>query len=375
MSIYEKAGVSLNAGDEFSAYAAKICKESWGNSPYVEVIDGTREHFRGPRGFVFQYLPEGCFMVGAPDGAGTKTILVNQALSHHTAACDVMAMTCGDITRHGGLPLVFFNVLDVASIGQPQTIRFNLFRKAIVGLGLAAVNERVVLLGGETAELGVCVGSEDPEATTKFNWAGFAIGVNHPDKLITGEKLRPGQIVVALREQGFRSNGISAVREALRQRFGKEWWKVREAKPHIKAAAQPSVLYDHFLTTANGWYKLPRIEAVLASHITGGGIVGKFFRDCLEPHWIGANLHALWEPPTIMRQCAQWSGMSDQEAYRVWNGGQGVLVVLEPGDVERFIALAKTFDIQAKVCGTITADPTLVINSKFTTGTVLEYGA
>ncbi len=373
MSVYARSGVDLDAGNKFSAYAHEISRESWKNSPFVRVTDYSRGHFRGPRGFVFGGLPEGYFMVGAVDGIGTKTILINQALALETAAYDLLAMANTDLVRHGGLPLVFWNILDIANLGASGTIRFNLFQQALIGLGFAAVKERLVLLGGETAELGLCVGSEDPEATTKFNWGGCILGVNHPDKLITGEKVRPGQTVVALQEQGFRSNGISAVRAALRQRFGKEWWKDQEASSFIRAAAKPSVLYDHFLTTVNGWYGGPRIEATVISHITGGGIVGKFFQDNLAPLGLGANLHSLFDPPPIMRRCAQWSGMSDQEAYRVWNGGQGVLVVLQQQDVENFLATASEFNINAQVCGVTTNKPVLVIHSKYAGEKILEY--
>jgi len=90
---------------------------------------------------------------------------------------------------------------------------------------------------------------------------------------------------------------------------------------------------------------------------------------------LGAHLDDLWYPPKIMQQCAQWREMPDAECYEVWNGGQGVVVVLQPDHLKRFLALAKPFGIQAKVCGTITANPTLIIQSKFLDRNILEYGA
>ncbi|HAZ16273.1 MAG: Phosphoribosylformylglycinamidine cyclo-ligase [Parcubacteria group bacterium GW2011_GWA2_43_13] len=373
--LYAQDGVNISVGDEFSKHAAIICKTTWGSSLFVTIHDYTRGNFRGPRGFTFHDLPEGYFHTGGADGIGTKVVIITEAMSHYTAARDLVAMTCGDITRYGGLPLIFINVLDVATFGNRGSQTQLSLSQVMNGLYSVAVQQRLVLFAGETAELGICVGSENPDAVTKFNWAGFALGVNHPNQIITGERVKTGDIVVALREQGFRSNGMSAVRAAFRMQFGEQWWKNPDAKNAIQAAAQPSILYDLFLATANGWYGDTPVNVSLIAHITGGGIVDKLFRDCLAPMGLGAHLDDLWYPPKIMQQCAQWREMPDAECYEVWNGGQGVVVVLQPDHLKRFLALAKPFGIQAKVCGTITANPTLIIQSKFLDRNILEYGA
>jgi len=140
----------------------------------------------------------------------------------------------------------------------------------------------------------------------------------------------------------------------------------------------PSILYDRFLATANGWFDV-NFEAIfkmyLIVHVTGGAIKSKFAEDILFPMGLSARLDNLWEPPKIMKDCAEWRGMSDQECYAVWNGGQGMLVVVDQADNERFIAMAKEFGIEAKVCGEITREsqPSVIIFSKFTEDKVIEY--
>lgn len=356
--LYAQDGVNVAEGDDFSSFAAKVCKSTYGNSPFVEIKDFSHGHFRGPRGVKFVNLPADCYFDVAPDGIGTKVVIITAALSHHTAARDVLAMTCADISRWGGLPLLFSSVLDVATLGNEGDQTNLNFRKALTGLVEAADEQGIVLYKGETAELGACVGSDDPEAVTKFNWAGFAVGVYHDSRIINGDSLEPGQRVIALREHGFRSNGISSVRKALKLKFGDQWWNNPEAMGAIQAAARPSILYDKFLAFINGWLnpnfrKDFQIHSIV--HVTGGGIKSKFAEDILFPRGLSADLTDLWDPPEIMRQCAEWRGMSEAECYEAWNGGQGMLIVVDEADVKPIIDIAgRVYGIEAKECGQIT---------------------
>ncbi|PIR92654.1 hypothetical protein COU01_00540 [Candidatus Falkowbacteria bacterium CG10_big_fil_rev_8_21_14_0_10_44_15] len=104
----------------------------------------------------------------------------------------------------------------------------------------------------------------------------------------------------------------------------------------------------------------------LITHISGGGIDLKF-ADVIFSFGLSAELTDLWNPPEIMQQVVTWRGMSDQEAYKVFNGGQGALAVIDAADVKKFIRLAEQFNIEAKACGTITKEssPRVTINSKF----------
>jgi phosphoribosylaminoimidazole (AIR) synthetase len=238
------------------------------------------------------------------------------------------------------------------------------------GLGKVCRAQRLVSYKGETAELGVCVGSENPEALTKFNWSGTCIGVYDPKRKIIGKTLRAGQKIVALKEFGFRANGVSSVRKAFQKQFGDQWYTNLAAADAIGMAAEPSVLYDLFLTTANGWYSPgfePAVKAHLIVHVTGGAIHSKLAEDILFPRNLGAELDELWQPPAIMELCRGWRGMSEVECYETWNAGQGALVVLDEADCDRFISLALEFGINSRVCGTITSrkNPKVEIWSKF----------
>ncbi len=376
---YRADGVDIELGDRFSAYCAALCRSTYGNSPFVEVIDLSKGNFRGPRGFFLKNLPPGCIQTIVADGIGTKVIPIIASGKLETAASNVIAMTAMDITRYGGLPLVFENIFDVSSLGEPGPETYEYCVSAMRGLAGLARKHWYVVLGGETAELGACVGSEDPNAKVKFNWGGMMYGVYHPEKMIYGNTLKPGQAIIALRDD-FRSNGISSVRKALAIRYGTEWYKNLEAMPDIIAASSPSVQYDRFLNFLHGWNETDRdqlkpiIKMHLIVHLSGGAFESKLGHDMLAPQGLSAHLDNLFDPPPIMRKCAEWRGMSDEGCYKTWNGGQGALVVVDHDDVSRFMENAELYGIEAKYVGAIKERQsyTVKIQSKFS-GKTIEY--
>ena len=367
--IYSQDGVDVEEESSFSSFAGSICKESYNNSQFVEIHDLSNGNFRGPRPFTFKNLPDGYLIEGSTDGIGTKGIIIDAAKSHETAAYDIVAMTSSDITRYGGIPLIFINVFDISSVGNEGDEVSNTYKSAIKGLGKVAKEGNLVVLKGETAQMGDAIGSEIKDSKTKLNWSGMMIGAYHPNKMITGETLAKGQVIIALKENGFRSNGISSVRKALKEKYGTEWWNNPLAKEDIKSAALPSVLYDVYVNTLHGWYSKDfKPEAKIHSiiHLSGGAIKEKLAKDILFPKNLSAELTDLWEPPKIMRKCAEWRKIEDEEFYEVWNGGQGMLLVVDESDAEYCIKRANDFGINAKISGRITKEsrPQVLVNSK-----------
>jgi phosphoribosylaminoimidazole (AIR) synthetase len=218
------------------------------------------------------------------------------------------------------------------------------------------------------------VGSDNPNAKLAFNWGGTMLGVYHPDKMIHGNTLKPGQKIIALRDD-FRSNGISSVRKALQMHYGDDWYNNPDALDDIIAASTVSAQYDRLLNYAHGWTSNengvsiePLIPMHLIVHLSGGAFESKLGKDILYPQGLSAELFNLFDPPEIMLKCASWRHLLDEECYSTWNGGQGALVVVDHNNVAKFMDLAESFGVEAKVAGKITErkdDYTVAINSKF----------
>src|SRR3989344_3975864 len=158
--IYSKDGVDVGEESLFSSFAGSICRASYKNSPFVEIHDFSGGQFRGPRPFIFKNLPKGYFIEASTDGIGTKGILIDAAKTHHLAAYDIIAMTASDITRFGGIPLVFINVFDISNVGNEGDFVNRAYKSAISGLGDVAKQGKIVILKGETAQMGDAIGSE-----------------------------------------------------------------------------------------------------------------------------------------------------------------------------------------------------------------------
>ncbi|MDA8597208.1 AIR synthase related protein, partial [Candidatus Pacebacteria bacterium] len=315
---YAEDGVNVADEATFSSYAGSVCKASYKNSPFVTVHDLSEGSFRGPRPISFTNLPAGFFVELSSDGIGTKGILVDAADSFETAAFDLMAMVASDITRYGGVPLVITNTMDIAEVGAENSPENAKYKRLLTGLDAAAKASNAVILKGETAQMAACVSSEISDSKTRFNWGATMLGVYHKEKMVTGDSLAPGQKVIALKEDGFRCNGISSLRKALVMQYGKEWWNNPDATEDIKAAAAPSVLYDQFVNSLHGWYAEDwQAEVTLHAivHLSGGGIKEKFANDLVLQRGFSATLDDLFEPPEIMKKCADWRGIEDEEFY------------------------------------------------------------
>lgn len=377
------SGVDLKSGDSFSSIAGAICKTTWDASPFVKVHDLSRKgHFRGPRGVTYKNLPDDSIMVFGPDGVGTKVIISTAAATQHLSAYDLLAMTAGDITRFGGISLVFTNVLDAKTLGKPGTVIFERYKAMMEGLAKAAKKHNFVCIGGETAELSACVTSEiDDINATQYNWAGMMTGFIHPDKLIDGSKVKSGNKIIALRD-GLRSNGASLVRKMLREKYGPTWWNELAAHDEIANAARPSTIYDSFFVVANNWYKEidGRVGFPIHSiaHISGGGIRTKFAEDIMFPLGFSARLDNLWEPSLVMRSVADhFTLMDDAELHETLNGGQGALFIVAEEQVETALRLAVDYRLEAQVCGEVLEEcvrPRVEIVSKYT-GKTFSYEA
>ncbi|MFA5022591.1 MAG: AIR synthase related protein [Patescibacteria group bacterium] len=373
MKLYAADGVNTKEGDSLGAFAGRLCASTYSNSKFVQVFDMSRGNFRGPRAFSPVNLPDGCVLTLAPDGVGTKVVVIDASGGHRKAGCDLAAMTAMDITRWGGMALVFTNVLDTLTIGKEGELTNKAARELLTGFAEAANSLNMVLLNGETAELPDCVSSPNPDATIAFNWAGVAAGLFHPDKMILGDTLAPGQSIMALKDS-FRSNGHSSARKALAMHFGPEWYKDPGAQKTIKEVAEPSMLYDPFLNSVHGWLNpdfRPIIPMHLIVHNSGGAIEDKFAGDILFPLGFSAELDDLFDPPQAMKDIVFWRGMTDLDWLGTFNGGQGALVVIDSENEGWFIELAASFGVVAKRCGRILKtpvgeEPVVKVTSKFT---------
>jgi phosphoribosylformylglycinamidine cyclo-ligase len=404
---YTQDGVNKDTGNSISKIAYQKGRESFNNSLAVKIIDRSRGNFRGLRGwvinpdFIIEVLEarlgdhdkavlaaRDIYQTGGKDGPGTKPILTDAADMHRYAFVDAVAMVSADQSRYGSLPILYMNILDVSTLGESGSELFNKFAEMFEGLAEIAKEQRFVIYNGETAELGPCVSSDNLDAQAKYIISSTMIGINHPLMEITGEKMKPGNSILAIWEPGIRANGVSTYRKVLKMTNeehtnadGKLHYN-KVDKEFLKELAAPSILSDLFLAKMNGWYPKEyagKCYPLGVAHISGGGIIEKFGDDLILQNGLSAELTHLYQIPTSMRTCAELRRFKDdEEFYSTLNGGHGVLIVVEEGHVDEYIQQGKEHGLEIQEIGKVIEtpqgeQPTLTIHSMLNQGVVIKH--
>jgi phosphoribosylformylglycinamidine cyclo-ligase len=183
--------------------------------------------------------------------------------------------------------------------------------------------------------------------------------------MFTGFEIEAGDTLVGLREEGFRSNGLSLVRRILTQNFGEDWhirsWEEQNVGELV---LRPSRIYSRaVISMLGGVDGEPQAKVHGVAHITGGGIPGKLGR-ILKPKKLGASIDAPFPPGDIVLYCQQLGNVPDEDAYTTWNMGQGMIIVTpEPDNV---MDVAKTHHLEAKVIGRVVPTPGTSIRNQGT---------
>lgn len=346
---YKSSGVDTKIGNICSKIMYEASKKTWDNrKALVGEIKTSFDDFAGLR---FSNIKNQYISLNF-DGVGTKieiaerlAALFNDFSFHKGIAHDLFAMVCEDASIRGGEPILIGSILDVNKLNE------SIVKALAEGMVEAANLANVAVMNGEIAELGLRIGGYGEYC---YNWGSGLIWTADKNDLISGYDIRKGDIIIALKEEGFRSNGFSLIRKIMEHKYGKEWHK--ENPELARQLLTPSKIYTKMLVELTKKYK-PHGMA----HITGGGIPEKLGR-LLRVSKQGAILDNLFEPPQAAIILQQFGDLKDEGAYNTWNMGNGVLIVTDKP--EETLELAKKHSIEARIAGKITADKQILIKSK-----------
>jgi phosphoribosylformylglycinamidine cyclo-ligase len=329
---YKDAGVDITAGEE----AVDAIKDDVRSTYRPEVI-GDIGGFGGLFAFP-QHRYKNPVLVSSTDGVGTKA-LVAQAVGHfETIGIDLVAMCVDDLVCQGAEPLFFLDYIAVGKL-DPGHIK-----QLVKGIAEGCRTAGCALVGGEMAEH---PGAMEPG---EFDLVGFAVGVVERDLLITGEHVRPGDVLIGLASPGLRSNGYSLARRVLLDRAGRALHEPAfDGAQHDLAEEllRPSVIY------APAVLALQRVvEVRAAAHVTGGGIPGNVKR--VLPERCDAVVDRRnWEPPRIFSEIQRLGDIDDDEMARVFNLGIGMIVVVARDDLYRSLDVLRSNGQSAHEIGSI----------------------
>lgn len=329
---YKKAGVDIEAGyksvELMKAHVKKTMRE--------EVLGGLGG-FSGAFSLAKIKEMEEPVLLSGTDGCGTKVKLSMIMDKHDTIGIDAVAMCVNDIACAGGEPLFF---LDYIACGKnyPEKIA------AIVsGVAEGCVQSDCALIGGETAEHPGLMPEND------YDLAGFAVGVVDKKDLITGESIKAGDTLIGIASTGVHSNGFSLVRKVFQMdKETLDTYHEELGKTLGEALLAPTRIYVKALRSV----KEAGVTIKGCSHITGGGFYENIPR--MLPDGVKAVVKKdSYEVPAIFKMLAKEGSIEEHMMYNTFNMGIGMVLAVDPADVDKTIeALAKTGD-QAWVIGEI----------------------
>ena len=337
MTTYKDSGVDIEAGNNASKAAYKHAMSTFASRKGLIGEPVTEEG-----GFAGMLNMGDFYLVQNDDGTGSKMEVAAAMEKFDTIGYDLLAMVVDDAICTGAEVISVSNTLDVASVNE------KMIDQLLSGLAKACSEQKIVLPGGEIAEV--------PGAVNSPVWNATSFGVVTKDKFIDTTNISEGDAIVSLQSGVARSNGFSLIRKILTDNFGENWynqeWKNGTSWGEVMLT--PSIIYHGALLSVLGRHGEKRtIDVKGIAHVTGGGIAENLKRT-LKKSGTGAKLTDLFAPHEAIQDLIKVGDVSEEEAYRTWNMGNGMLVILDQNNIETFLGVMKSQNIAVQQVGNIT---------------------
>lgn len=275
-------------------------------------------------------------LVSGTDGVGTKLKLAFLMDKHDTIGIDCVAMCVNDVACSGAKPLFF---LDYIACGKnyPEKIE-----QIVKGVAEGCVQSGCALVGGETAEHPGLMPDEE------YDLAGFTVGIGEKDKLVSGENLKPGNVLIGVKSSGVHSNGFSLVRKV---------FNINETTISKKYDELDATLGEVLLTPTRIYVKplLALMDAVnvnAISHITGGGFYENIPRMLTDGNKAVIEKSKLFRLP-IFDIIEKEGNIPERDMFNTFNMGTGLVIAVDEKDVDTAVATLKENGEEACVIGAI----------------------
>lgn len=331
---YKNAGVDIEAGYK----SVELMKQYVKRTMREEVLGGLGG-FSGA--FSLNKIKEmnDPVLLSGTDGCGTKVKLAMIMDKHDTIGIDAVAMCVNDIACAGGEPLFF---LDYIACGKnyPEKIA-----SIVSGVAEGCVQSDAALIGGETAEHPGLMKEDE------YDVAGFAVGVVDRKDMITGENIKPGDVLVGIASSGVHSNGFSLVRKVFEMsKESLDTYYDELGKTLGEALLAPTRIYVKALKSI----KEADIVIKGCSHITGGGFYENIPR--MLPDGVSAVVKKdSYEVPAIFKLLAKTGDIEEKMMYNTYNMGIGMILAVNEADADNVVATLQTAGEKAYIVGTTKA--------------------
>ncbi|NPV13587.1 phosphoribosylformylglycinamidine cyclo-ligase [candidate division WOR-3 bacterium] len=251
-------------------------------------------------------------LVASCDSVGTKVLIAREMGIFNTVGIDIVNHCVNDILTLGAKPLFFLDYIAHSDLSSNQLLDL------IKGLANACRQNGCALVGGETAMM------PDIYRNGDFDLVGFIVGIVEQDQIVDAQKLKPGDVAIGIPSNGLHTNGYSLARKVL--------FKLNRLTVHSKVQGLKYTLGKELLRPHRSYFKLvyPLLNQVKAvAHITGGGFYDNISR-LLPPETSCIIKKSTWRPPPIFQLIQKLGAVPDEEMYRTFNMGIGMVLFVAP---------------------------------------------
>jgi phosphoribosylformylglycinamidine cyclo-ligase len=307
---YREAGVDVGAADAAKGRIKALARATF-NAGVLTEIGSFGGMFRPD---LSRYREP--VLVASTDGVGTKIKVAIAAGVHDTVGYDLVAHCVNDILVQGALPLFF---LDYVALGRMDPPRVE---QIVAGFSRACAEFGCPLIGGETAEMPGTYAEDD------YDIAGFIVGVVERERALP-RGVRAGDLLLGLPSDGLHTNGYSLARRVLFETLGH---RVDSELPELGTSVGRALLAPHrgYLGAPEPLLERDKLRALV--HLTGGGFPGNIPR--VLPDGLGARVRrSAWPVPPLFRLIQRGGAVAEDEMYRTFNMGIGMILVVSPDDL------------------------------------------
>jgi len=311
---YKAAGVDIDAGNETVRRIKWLARSTFTPGVLSDIgsfggLFRLGDRFQDP------------VLVSSADGVGTKLKVAFLTGRHNTIGADLVNHCVNDIIVQGAEPLFFLDYLATGRLSP------DVAEQVLTGIAGACKENGCALLGGETAEM------PGFYADGEYDIAGFIVGAVEKTKIVDGRTIVPGDVLIGFPSSGLHTNGYSLARRV--------FFELAQWKPDKFVRELGMTLGDALLATHRSYFPFvrPLLERQYLrglAHITGGGITENLPR--VLPEGCAAEIdRRSWSVPPIFRLLQQHGRIADEEMFRTFNMGIGLIVACAPRDAERII--------------------------------------
>ena len=306
---YKKSGVNMAIANKLVNYITKISRKTYNKSTELKSFKNI-----GSFGSIFdlsQLKMKNPIIVSSTDGVGTKIEIANKFKKYNTIGIDLVAMSVNDLIVQGAKPIFFLDYI------ATNKLELHKFKKILDGIVTGCKLSGCALIGGETAEM------PKTYEKGKFDLAGFAVGLVEKKKLLTKNKIKRNNIILAIPSSGLHSNGYSLIHYLLKKK--KNYYLPKKIKEEL---TRPTKIYVNELNKINNKKLING-----CANITGGGLLDNLIRVIPKTLSININLSKIKTRPIF--KWLKKNNIKDSEMIKTFNCGVGFCLIVNKNNISK----------------------------------------